>query len=146
MSFPVHCFKSAPCAFHFVEMFYFVEILSKTRWNLKPSDLKRIEVWKSLHRANKYMLKDHNKSTRTRSGISSKLTIKTSERRHWPRSLLLTLHISHVIVELESVLLTLRKKMFVTNPCYKSPSTLEQNDIIALLSLFLILNIFLTLF
>ena len=36
--------------------------------------------------------------------------------------------------------------MFGRNPCYKSPSTLEQNDIIALLSLFLILNIFHTLF
>ena len=55
-------------------------------------------------------------------------------------SLLLTLHISHVIVEIESVLLTLRKQMFATNPCYKSPSTLEQNDIIALLGLFLILS------
>ena len=86
MSFPFHCFKSAPCAFHFVEIFYFVEILSKNRWNLKPSNLKTIEVWKSLHRANKYMLKDHNKNPRTRSGISSKLTIKTSERRHWPQS------------------------------------------------------------
>ena len=80
MSFPFPCFKSAPCAFHFVEIF------SKNRWNLKPSNLKTIGAWKSLHRANKYMLKDHNKNTRTRSGISSKLTIKTSERRHWPRS------------------------------------------------------------
>ena len=144
MPFPFHCFKSAPYAFHFVEIFYFAEILSENGWNLKPSNLKTIEVWKSSHRAKKYMLKDHNRSTRTRWGISSKLTIKTSERRHWPRW---TLHISHVIVELESALLTLRRKINVRNPCYKSPSTLEQqSDIIALLSLFSILNIFRTLF
>ena len=31
------------------------------------------------------MLKYHNRNTRTRWGISSKLTIKTQERRHWPR-------------------------------------------------------------
>ena len=48
-------------------------------------------------------------------------------------SLLSTLHISHVIVGLESLLLTLSRKIFVGNQCYKSPSTLEQNDVIALL-------------
>ena len=51
-----------------------------------------------------------------------------------------TLHISHVIVE--SLLLILSRKIFARNSCYESPSTLEQNDVIALLSLFLILNIF----
>ena len=61
-------------------------------------------------------------------------------------SLLLTLYISHVIVELRSILLSLSRKMFARKPFYESPSTLEQNDVIALLSLFLILNIFYTLF
>ena len=41
---PFHCFKSAPCAFHFVEIFYFVEILSKHGSNLKSPNLKTIEV------------------------------------------------------------------------------------------------------
>ena len=49
-------------------------------------------------------------------------------------SLLSTLHISHVIVELESLFLALSRKMFARNPRYESLSTLEQNDVIALLS------------
>ena len=36
MPFPFHCFKSAPCAFHIVEIFYFVEILSE----MKPETIK----------------------------------------------------------------------------------------------------------
>ena len=44
------------------------------------------------------------------------------------------LHISHIIVE--SLLLTLSRKIFARNPCYESPFTLEQNDVIALLSVF----------
>ena len=55
-------------------------------------------------------------------------------------SLLSTLYISHFNGELESLLLTL--SMFAKNPCYESPSTLEQNDLIALLFVFLISNIF----
>ena len=53
MHFPLNCLKPAPSAFHFVEMYYFVEILcenetikSKNDWNIKRS-----------HRLNKYMLK-----------------------------------------------------------------------------------------
>ena len=44
MSVPLHYFKSAPCAFHFVEIFYFVEILSKNGSNLKSPNLKTIEL------------------------------------------------------------------------------------------------------
>ena len=66
MPVPFHCFKSAPCAFHFVEIFYFVEILSKNGSNLKSPNQKTIEVLKSSRRANKYMRKDHNRNTRTR--------------------------------------------------------------------------------
>ena len=148
MHFPFHCFKSAPCAFHFVEIFYFVEILFKHGWNLKPSNLKTIETQKSSHRTNKYMLKDHNRNKRTRWGISSKLTIKTSERHHWARSDVFIVNfiyftrycrVTVYIVEFE-------QEMFARKPFYESPSTLEQNDVIALLSLFLILNIFHTLF
>ena len=87
------------------------------------------------------MLKDQNGNARTRWEISSKLTIKTNLVL---MSLLSTLHISHVIVG--SLLLTLSRKMFARNPCYESSSTLEQNDVIALLSVFLIVNIFHTLF
>ena len=51
-------------------------------------------------------------------------------------SLLSILHISHVILKLESLLLTLSQKMFAGNQCYESPSTLGQNNVITLLSLF----------
>ena len=86
MHFPFHCFKSASFAFHFVEIFYFLEILSKNGWYFKPWDLNTIEIKKTSHRANKYMLKDHNKNTRTRCEINSKLIIKTPDQRHWPHS------------------------------------------------------------
>ena len=49
-------------------------------------------------------------------------------------------HISHVI--LVFLLLTLSWYIFARKPCYGPLSTLEQNDVIALLSLLLILNIF----
>ena len=78
--------NQSPCPFHLLKILYYVEILCKNGWNLKPSNLKRIDIKKSSHRANKYMLKDHNRNTRTRWGISLKLTIKTQERHHWPCS------------------------------------------------------------
>ena len=59
-------------------------------------------------------------------------------------SFLSTFHISHVIVE--TLLLTLSRSMLARNPCDRSPSTLQQNDVISLVSLFLILNIFHILF
>ena len=82
MHFPFHCFKSTPCPFHFVEVFYFVENLSKNRWNLKPSNLKTIEM-KKVHTEQTNTYSGHNRNTRTR---REKLTIKSPERRHWPRS------------------------------------------------------------
>ena len=57
-------------------------------------------------------------------------------------SLLSTLHISHVIVKLGPLLLTLSRKVFAKNQCYESPSTIDQNDVIVQLSLPLTLNIF----
>ena len=48
--------------------------------------------------------------------------------------LLPTVHISHVIVE--SLLLTLTKKMFARSPCYESPSILEQNDMLVYNSIY----------
>ena len=147
MHFPFHCFQSAPCA-HFVEIFYFVEILSKHEWNKKSSNLKTIEILKSSHRANKYMPKDHNKNTRTRSEISSKLTIKTPERHHWARSDVFIVNFTYFTryCTFMVYIVDLSRKMFARNVCYESPSTLEQNDVITLLSLFSILNIFHTLF
>ena len=47
------------------------------------------------------MFKVDNKNTRTRCEISSKLTIKTLERRHWRRSSVFIVnfeHISHLVL------------------------------------------------
>ena len=69
------------------------------------------------------MLKDHNRNTRTRWGISSKL-IPEHQNDIIDldlMSLVPTLHISHVIVELEPLLLTLSRKMFARKPCCESP-------------------------
>ena len=110
MHFLFHCFKSAPCAFHFVEIFYFEEVFFKNGWNFKPSILKTIEIWKRSHRASKYMLKFQDRNTRTRWEIILKLTIKTPERRHWPESdvfivnfTYFTVYSSVSIVEFEQV-------------------------------------------
>ena len=49
------------------------------------------------------MFKINNKNTRTRREIYSKLTIKTSERRHWRRSGVFNVnceHISHFVLVL----------------------------------------------
>ena len=78
--------NQTPCGFHLAEMFYIVKILSRNRQNLKPSNLKTIEIWKRSHRANKYTLKVRNGNTRRRWEICSQLTIKTPELRHRPRS------------------------------------------------------------
>ena len=65
MYFPFHRFKSAPCAFHFVEKFYFVE-----------SSLKIDETWN--HRIEKRLKyeKVHTEQTNT----SSKTTMETLEQ------------------------------------------------------------------
>ena len=78
--------NQSPCAFHFLKIFYFVEILYKNGRNLKPLNLKTIDIWKRSHSANKYMFKFHNRSTRGRWKVCSKLTIKTPERGDWSRS------------------------------------------------------------
>ena len=79
--------NQTPYEFHLTEIFYIVEILSRNRQNLKPSNLKTIEIWKRSHRANKYTLKVRkNGNTRRRWEIYSQLTIKTPELRHRPRS------------------------------------------------------------
>ena len=54
------------------------------------------------------MLKVNNKNTRTTREVSSKLTVKTSERRQWCRSGVFTVnfeHISHLVLVI--LLLTL---------------------------------------
>ena len=48
----------------------------------------------------KYMFKVNNRNTRTRSEICSKLTMKTTERRHWRSSVVFNVnfeHISHIV-------------------------------------------------
>ena len=104
---------------------------------MKPETIKSKNDWniKSSHRANKYMLKYHNRNTRTRWEISSMLTSDirmTSLTSFWCLYFMMSLHISHLIIM--SLLLILIRKVFGRIPCYESPSTPEQNDVIALLS------------
>ena len=104
---------------------------------MKPETIKSKNDWniKTSHRANKYMIKYYNRNTRTRWEISSTLTIDirmASLTSFWCLYFMMSLHISHVIIK--SLLLILIRKMFARSPCYESPPTLEQNDVIALLS------------
>ena len=104
---------------------------------MKPETIKSKNDWniKTSHRANKYMLKYHNRNTRTRWEISSTLTSDirmTSLTSFWCLYFMMSLHISHLIIM--SLLLILIRKVFGRIPCYESPSTPEQNDVIALLS------------
>ena len=60
--------------------------------------------------AGNYMFKGNNRNTKTRCEISSKLAIKTPERRQWRRSGVFIVnfeHISHLILVFPS--LTLRR-------------------------------------
>ena len=52
-----------------------------------------------------YLLKVNNRNTRIRCEISSKLTIKIPERRHWRRSSIFIFnseHISHLLIEIDN--------------------------------------------
>ena len=82
MHFPFHFFKPDPLWIPLSGN----GILFRNRQNLKPSNLKTIEIWKRSHRANKYTLKVRNGNTRRRWEICSQLTIKTPELRHRPHS------------------------------------------------------------
>ena len=57
-----------------------------------------------------YLLKFNNRNTRTRCEICSKLTIKTTERHHWPHSDVFIVNFEH-ISELALVLLLLTLNM-----------------------------------
>ena len=46
--------------------------------------------------ANIYLLKFHNRNSRTRCEIYSKLTIKTPERRHWRRTGVFIVNFEHI--------------------------------------------------
>ena len=59
---------------------------------------------------NKYIDKFNNKNTRKRCETSSKLTVKTPERRHWPISPLFLMFL----------LLTFNNKLFAELSCWKS--------------------------
>ena len=46
--------------------------------------------------ASNYMFKVNNRNARTRREISSMLTIKTPERRHWDRSSVFIVNVEHI--------------------------------------------------
>ena len=48
-----------------------------------------------------YMLKVSNRNSRTRREICSKLTIKTSERRYWPRTDVFIVNVEHISLNVE---------------------------------------------
>ena len=50
----------------------------------------------SVNPAINYIFKLNNRNTRTRCEICSKLTIKTLERRHWPRSGVFFVNFEHI--------------------------------------------------
>ena len=50
----------------------------------------------SVNPAINYIFKFNNRNTRTRCEICSKLTIKTLERRHWPRSGVFFVNLEHI--------------------------------------------------
>ena len=87
---------SFPCAFHFVEIFYFVEIFDKNERNLENVKSKNDRNIKKVTQSNKYMFKIHNRRTRTTCEICSKLAIKTAERCHWPRFDVFTANFEHI--------------------------------------------------
>ena len=63
----------------------FTEIVIYTLRHVTINQAKQAykKVKKVQYPANIYLFKDNNRNTRKRCGIWSKLTIKTSERRHW---------------------------------------------------------------
>ena len=77
MHFPFNCFKPAPCAFHFMEIFYFVEIFCKNETIKSKSDRNIKKLAQSSNTSSKSeietleeggnMFKVNNKDTRTTS-------------------------------------------------------------------------------
>ena len=96
--------NQSPCAFHLFKTLYFVGILSKNWWNLKPSNLKSIDIKKvhteqtntcsktttleTLEQGGKYKFKVKNKDIRMMS-----LT------QFWCLYFMMSIHISHVVVD-----------------------------------------------
>ena len=72
-------------------------------YNMKKSKTSNHKkcMWNGKYPAGIYLFKVNNRNTRTRCGMCSKLTIKTSERRHWRRSGVFIVnfeHISHLVL------------------------------------------------
>ena len=77
--------------------------------------------------AGNHMFKVNDKSTRTRCEICSKLTIKTTERRHWRHSGVFIVnfeHISHLV--LVFLFLTLSKQMPAVENCDMAQKQFER--------------------
>ena len=72
------------------------------------------------------MAKNHN---RIRREISSKLTIMTPQRHHWRRSDVFALNFIYFTPYCRVTIADFEQKVFATSSCYKSLSTLEQNDV-----------------
>ena len=82
MHFSFNCFKPDPCTFHFVEIFYLVEILCENKTIKSKND----GFTKKVTQSKQFPLKVSNRNTKRRWEICSELTIKIPEKRHSPRS------------------------------------------------------------
>ena len=66
--------------------------------------------------AGNYMFKVNSRNTRTRSEITSKLTIKTPEQLQWCRSVVFIINFEHILhLDLVFLLLTLSRQMLARN-------------------------------
>ena len=66
---------------------------ARDRHQILPLILNEFE---RVHRVGIYLLKVNNRNTSTRCEICSKLTIKTTERRHWRRSGVFIVNSEHI--------------------------------------------------
>ena len=77
---------------------------STFKWKIKHSKRKRSHfnlVKQCIRPTSIYLLKVENRNTKTRCAICLKLTIKTPEQHHWPRSGVFNInfeHISHLVL------------------------------------------------
>ena len=93
---PKKKFHKVPCL-----QIYFFSVIKARKCNLFDFEYVPIIHDISWHPNRQILLKVNNRNTRTRCEICSKLTIKTSERRHWRLSGVFIVdfeHISHLVL------------------------------------------------